>query len=65
MIRLLRYVGRYRTAALLTPLWTTLEVVMGILIPYVTASLIDAWYDMNGMSATTKVLFVARVTERV
>ena len=41
MIRLLRYVGRYRTAALLTPLWTTLEVVMGILIPYVTASLID------------------------
>ena len=41
MIRLLRYVGRYRTAAILTPLWTTLEVVMGILIPYVTASLID------------------------
>lgn len=41
MIRLLRYVGRYRTAAILTPLWTALEVVMGILIPYVTASLID------------------------
>ena len=34
-------VKQYRTAALLTPLWTALEVVMGVLIPYVTASIID------------------------
>lgn len=38
---LLGQVGRYRTAALLTPVWTAAEVVMGVLIPYVTASLID------------------------
>ena len=38
---ILRQVKQYRTAALLTPLWTTLEVVMGVLIPYVTASIID------------------------
>ena len=38
---ILQQVRQYRTAALLTPLWTTLEVVMGVLIPYVTASIID------------------------
>ena len=38
---ILREVRQYRTAALLTPLWTTLEVIMGVLIPYVTASIID------------------------
>ena len=38
---LLKQVRQYRTAALLTPLWTTLEVIMGVLIPYVTASIID------------------------
>ncbi|MBO6247307.1 MAG: ABC transporter ATP-binding protein, partial [Bacteroidales bacterium] len=49
MIRtILSRVGRYRTAALLTPVWTTAEVIMGVLIPYVTASLID-----KGISAGT------------
>ena len=38
---ILQQVRQYRTAALLTPLWTTLEVIMGVLIPYVTASIID------------------------
>ena len=38
---ILRQVKQYKVAALLTPLWTTLEVVMGVLIPYVTASIID------------------------
>ncbi len=38
---ILRQVRQYKAAALLTPLWTTLEVVMGVLIPYVTASIID------------------------
>jgi len=36
-----RQVKQYKAAALLTPLWTTLEVIMGVLIPYVTASIID------------------------
>lgn len=38
---LLGQVKQYRTAAVMTPVWTTLEVVMGVLIPYVTASIID------------------------
>ncbi|MBQ9654524.1 MAG: ABC transporter ATP-binding protein [Prevotella sp.] len=38
---LLRQVGHYRTASVLTPVFTALEVVMDVLIPYVTASLID------------------------
>ncbi|MBR4133261.1 MAG: ABC transporter ATP-binding protein, partial [Bacteroidales bacterium] len=38
---ILRQVKQYKAAALLTPLWTTLEVIMGVLIPYVTASIID------------------------
>ncbi len=36
-----RQIGEYRTASILTPLWTALEVVMDVMIPYVTASLID------------------------
>ena len=39
-------VGKYKTAALLTPVFTACEVVMDVLIPYVTASLID-----KGLSA--------------
>lgn len=38
---LLQQVKEYRTASLLTPVFTALEVVMDVLIPYVTASLID------------------------
>lgn len=38
---LLKQVKQYKAAALLTPLWTTLEVIMGVLIPYATASIID------------------------
>ena len=38
---LYRQVRQYRTASLLTPLFTALEVVTDVLIPYVTASLID------------------------
>ena len=36
-----RQVGSFKTAALLTPVFTTLEVVMGVLIPYVTSWIID------------------------
>lgn len=38
---LLRHIGQYRTAAILTPIFIMLEVVMDVLIPYVTSWLID------------------------
>lgn len=38
---LLRHIGQYRTAAILTPVFIMLEVVMDVLIPYVTSWLID------------------------
>ena len=38
---LLRQVGKYRTASVLTPTFIMLEVVLDVLIPYVTAWLID------------------------
>ena len=38
---LFRQVGEYKKAAALTPVYTSLEVVMDVLIPYVTAQLID------------------------
>ena len=47
---LLRQVKQYRTAALLTPVWTTAEVLMGVLIPYVTASLIDKGINAGDMA---------------
>ncbi|MBQ9231952.1 MAG: ABC transporter ATP-binding protein [Prevotella sp.] len=38
---LYQQIRQYRTASLLTPTFTAMEVVMDVLIPYVTASLID------------------------
>ena len=38
---LLRHIGQYKTAAILTPIFIMLEVIMDVLIPYVTAWLID------------------------
>ncbi len=38
---LYQQIRQYRTASLLTPAFTAMEVVMDVLIPYVTASLID------------------------
>lgn len=38
---LVKQIGEYRLASILTPIWTALEVSMDVLIPYVTASLID------------------------
>lgn len=54
---LLKQVKQYKGAMILTPIWTTLEVIMGILIPYVTASLIDKGVmagDMETSSATER-----------
>ena len=39
--KLLRQVGSFRTPAILTPMFTACEVVMGVLIPYVTSWIID------------------------
>ena len=42
MIRTLyQQIKEYRAASIMTPMWTALEVVMDVMIPYVTASLID------------------------
>ncbi len=38
---LFRYIGEYKKASLLAPLFTSLEVLMEVLIPFVTASIID------------------------
>ncbi|MBP5561879.1 MAG: ABC transporter ATP-binding protein [Muribaculaceae bacterium] len=38
---LFRQIGRFKVATLLTPVFTAFEVVMGVLIPYVTAWIID------------------------
>ena len=46
---LYRQIGQYKTASLLTPLFTALEVVMDVLIPYVTALLIDRGITAGNM----------------
>lgn len=42
-------IKEYRTASILTPVWTAMEVVMDVLIPYVTASLIDKGLSAGNM----------------
>ncbi|MBQ6310729.1 MAG: ABC transporter ATP-binding protein [Bacteroidales bacterium] len=44
-----RQFKQYRTAAFLTPVWTAAEVVLGVLIPYVTASIIDKGINAGSM----------------
>lgn len=46
---LYQQIKQYRTAALLTPAFTALEVLMDVLIPYVTASLIDKGINAGDM----------------
>ena len=38
---LLKQVGEYKTSSLLTPVFTGLEVLMEVLIPFITAAIID------------------------
>ena len=47
---LYKQIGEYWKASLLTPVWTALEVVMDVLIPYVTASLIDKGINAGDIS---------------
>jgi len=49
-----RYVGEYKRDSLLTPLFTALEVVMEILLPYVTASIIDKGIETGDMGAVCR-----------
>ncbi len=44
-----RQFKQYKTAAFLTPVWTAAEVVLGVLIPYVTASIIDKGINAGSM----------------
>ena len=48
---ILRYVSAYKKAALLTPLFTGLEVIMDVLIPYAIALLIDRGIQASDMQA--------------
>ncbi len=42
-------IREYRNASIFTPIWTAMEVVMDVLIPYVTASLIDKGINAGNM----------------
>ena len=44
-------IREYRNASILTPIWTAMEVVMDVLIPYVTAMLIDRGIMAGDMQA--------------
>lgn len=47
---ILAQVKQYKKAAFLTPVWTGAEVIMGVLIPYVTAWLIDKGINAGDMN---------------
>ena len=46
---LTRQIKQYKTASILTPVWTALEVTMDVMIPYVTALLIDQGINIGNM----------------
>lgn len=54
-------VGQYKKAALLTPVFTALEVLMEVMIPFTTASLIDKGINAGDMSAVWKYGFIMLV----
>ena len=47
-------IGEYKKAAILTPIITAIEVLMEVLIPFVTASIIDKGINQGDMSAVIK-----------
>lgn len=49
-----KYIGQYKKATILTPIFTALEVLMEVLIPFVTASLIDEGINAGDMRAVIK-----------
>ena len=60
---LTRQIKQYKTASILTPVWTALEVTMDVMIPYVTALLIDQGINTGNMQNVyrygTIMLFMA------
>lgn len=46
---LLKQIGSFKTASILTPIFIALEVVMGVLIPYVTSWIIDEGIAQNDL----------------
>ncbi len=48
------YVAQYKKAAILTPIYTSLEVVLEIMIPFVTSSLIDKGVNNGDMGQVIK-----------
>lgn len=49
-----KYIGQYKKATILTPIFTALEVLMEVMIPFVTASLIDKGINAGDMGAVWK-----------
>ena len=49
--RLMREIGEYKRETILTPMFTAAEVVMEVLIPYVTAMIIDRGINAGNMNA--------------
>ena len=48
---LMRYIRQYKRSTILTPIFTALEVVMEVLIPFITASIIDKGIEAGDMKA--------------
>ena len=48
---LMGYIGKYKRSTILTPIFTALEVVMEVLIPFITASIIDKGIEAGDMTA--------------
>ena len=51
---ILKHIGKYKTASILTPVFTSAEVIVGVLIPYVTASIIDKGISKGSLDAIYK-----------
>lgn len=49
-----KYIGQYRKATILTPVFTALEVLMEVMIPFVTASLIDKGISNGDMGSVIR-----------
>ena len=51
MKTIVKYIGQYKKDSILTPLFTALEVVMEVLLPFITAKIIDNGLQAGNMQA--------------
>ncbi len=51
---IIKQIKQYRTAVILTPVFTSAEVFIGVLIPYITASIIDKGINQSNLEAVYK-----------